>query len=179
MPTKQPDKPHEPKIEEVPNPQIVELEEKITLLQQEKDEIFARLQRSSADYQNLKKQNEAEKAEWIRFANGKLLLDLIEVLDNLERAVHSVPEEILQSEWYKGFVLAKTSLDNLIKKEGLERIECVMKIFDPTQHEAILYQESPDVEPEHILSEVKAGYSLQGKIVRPAQVIVSKGPATP
>ena len=123
----------------------------------EKEDIFTRLQRALADYQNLKKQNEAEKMEWVRFANGKLLLDLIEVLDNLERAVHSVPESILQSEWYKGFVLAKTSLDTLIKKEGLERMNCVQKPFDPTLHEAILYQESPDVQPEHILSEVKAG----------------------
>ncbi len=157
------------------NDKITQLEETLSKAKQEAEENFKRLQRSVADFQNLKKQTEAEKMEFAKFANASLILSLLEVCDDLERAIGTTPEDIVKTEWYKGILLVRQNFYKKLEQEGLKRIETKGQKFDPNFHEALLYQESSEIQPEHILSEAKTGYILGNKVIRHSQVIVSKG----
>ena len=138
------------------------------------DEYFKQLQRAVADFQNLKKQTEAEKQAFVKFANAALILSLLDVFDDIERAIANTPKEIVTTDWYKGVLLVRQNFWKNLEKEGVKRMETIGKHFDPNFHEALMYQETQEIEPEHIVSEAKAGYLIGDKILRPAQVIVSK-----
>lgn len=154
---------------------IKQLEQELEKVKLTADEHFKSLQRAVADFQNLKKQTVAEKTEFVKFANASLVLNLLEVFDDLERAINSTPEEITKSDWYKGILLVRQNFLNKFEKEGLKRMQVMGQKFDPNLHEALMYQQSSDIQPEHIISEVKGGFLLGDKVLRPAQVIVSKG----
>lgn len=155
--------------------QLAQLEQELQKTREQADEHFKRLQRAVADYQNFKKQTEAEKAAFIQFANATLLLSLLEILDDLERAVANTPDEILKTEWYKGVLLVRQNFIKKLEKEGIKPMAVIGQKFDPAFHEALIYQPSEEIAAEHIISEAKTGYLLGDKMLRPAQVIVSKG----
>ncbi|MEI6221635.1 MAG: nucleotide exchange factor GrpE [bacterium] len=151
------------------------LEAELEKAKQKSEEHYKRLLRSVADYQNLKKQVETERADFAQYATSGLLLSLLDVLDDMERAITSVPETVSSLEWFKGLLLVRQNFWKQLEKEGLERFESVGKIFTPDLHEALLYQESEQVPQDHIINEAKPGYKLGEKVLRHAQVIVSKG----
>ncbi len=162
--------------EKTPQEQADLIIETIKKLEQDKEELGNRLQRSVADYQNLKKQTDADRAHWIKYANELLFNNILNFVDDLDRALATVPETIATSDWYKGLQIAKSSLDKFLTAEGLVRIDTKDKPFDPNLHEAICQQPTAEVPEDQVLSEVRGGYTLQDKVIRHAQVIVSKNP---
>lgn len=120
--------------------------------------------RSAADYQNLEKRVVSEKSEWIKLANKGLLLRLLPALDNL-----SLAEKHTQDE---GIKLSIDQMISAFKEEGIEKIETTGRDFDPNLMEAV---HTTTGEDGKVAEEVRAGYTLFGQVLRPAQVAVGKG----
>lgn len=121
------------------------------------------LKRALADYQNLEKRVLSEKSEWIKLANKGLLLRLLPALDNL-----SLAEKHTQD---TGVKLSIDQIINAFKEEGIEKIETIGRDFDPNLMEAVHTTEGEDGK---VVEEVRAGYTLFGQVLRPAQVAVGK-----
>ena len=157
--------------------QQAETEEKQTCLQQERDDLLARLQRVSADYLNYQKRVQRDLAQAREFANEELVKALLGVLDDMERALEAAganhdPEDPL----LKGMQLVHDKALETLGKFGLERIDAEGQPFDPDQHSAMMQQPSADHPPQTVLRELQKGYRLKGRTIRPSSVIVSKEP---
>jgi molecular chaperone GrpE len=134
-----------------------------------------RILRMQADFENTRKRWEREKQDLIKFANEDLILELLNILDDLERTLDLAQEkhQDLQA-FLKGVEMILAHLYDLLKKYGLKPIEAKGKPFDPHYHEALLQVEANDV-PEHtVLEELQKGYMLNNKVIRTAKVKVSK-----
>ncbi len=135
------------------------------------------LQRVQADFVNYKRRVEQEREEQTKLANERLILKLLSVLDDFSRALGTAPEKEANNQWLKGMALIEHKLSSTLEEEGLSRIEAAPGVdFDPWEHEAVLHDESSDYEEGKIMTVLKDGYKLHDKVVRPAQVAVSKGP---
>ena len=121
------------------------------------------LKRALADYQNLEKRVAEEKSAWVKTANKGLLLRLLPALDNL-----SLAEKHTQDE---GVRLSVNQILNAFKEEGVEKLEVLGKDFDPNLMEAV---STTTGEEGIVVEELRAGYTLFGQVLRPAQVIVGK-----
>ncbi|MDO8670071.1 MAG: nucleotide exchange factor GrpE [Dehalococcoidia bacterium] len=141
------------------------------------DEYFKLLQRSQADFANYKRRIDQERAEFARSTKADVLLKTLPVLDDFSRALEMVPEEVASQDWAKGISLIHRKLMSVLDNEGLKKIEARGKEFDPWEHEAVLHQETYDVEEGRVVAVVREGYTLDDKVIRPAQVIVAKRPA--
>lgn len=145
-------------------------------LQQKVDELTGDLQRVAADFANYRRRNEAERSDFARFAKSELIGKLLEVLDNFDRALDTVPPELGKAPWVEGIWLVERKLSEILASEGLEEVGSVGKPFDPYVHEAIAHVDS--TEPEGtVVDEVRKAYKLHDRILRPALVTVAKGPS--
>jgi molecular chaperone GrpE len=145
------------------------------------EEHWERLLRTTADFDNFKKRAAREKTEAVQYANASLLQRIIPVLDNFEMAlaaVQSVKDEKLVS-LQSGVVMIQQQLKNALAETGLEEIDATGKPFDPTLHEAVSQQESADVPEGNVLQQIRKGYKLKDRLLRPATVIVAKHSAAP
>jgi molecular chaperone GrpE len=134
--------------------------------------------RLAADLENFRRRTVKEKDELRQFAAGRVLEDLLPALDNLALglAATKAPNADLKS-LAGGVELVMQQLKSALANHGLKEINPVGQLFDPHQHEAISHAPSPDVKAEHVLTVVRTGYSLNGRLLRPASVVVSSGPA--
>ena len=121
------------------------------------------LKRALADYQNLEKRIAEEKSSWVKSANKDLILRLLPGLDSLLLAEKHTED--------KGVRVSIDYFLDILRKEGIETIETIEKEFDPRLMEAVSVREG---EEGVVLEEIKAGYTLKGEVLRPAQVIVGK-----
>ncbi len=152
--------------EEKTNEEIIEECEK------KKEEYFSGWQREKADFINYKKK-ELERLEEILFtAREGLFLEIIPVLDNFNLAEKSIEGE--KDNNVKGLLLIKKQLEDALKAMGLEEITSVGQKFDPAIHEAVGEIEQENTEPGIIVEEIEKGYELNGKVIRPAKIKVSK-----
>jgi molecular chaperone GrpE len=133
--------------------------------------------RSQADFENYKKRCAREKEEAIKYANSSLLQQLVAILDNFELGLAAAKERGEQSAIYSGMVLVQKQLNDLLFENGLEPIEAEGKAFDPNWHEAIAHEPSDQVSEGTVLRQVRRGYRLKDRLLRPAKVVVSRGPA--
>jgi molecular chaperone GrpE len=150
------------------------LEQKISELENEITELTAGWQRTQADFMNYKKNAAAERASLIKSANQDLIEEILPILDNFALAAKHLPAELENNTWAQGVKQIEKQLENVLKDEGLERIESVGNVFDPNRHEAVDQVESDRPEGE-IVEEVSPGYRFNGITIRPARVKVSKG----
>jgi len=138
-------------------------------------EYWDRLLRVQADFDNTRKRLEREKQDFIKFANEGIILELLNVLDDLERTVglaQSKHQDL--SAFLKGVEMILAHLYEMLKEYGVKPIEAEGKLFDPNYHEALMQAENKDV-PEHtILEELQKGYLLNDRIIRTSKVKVSK-----
>jgi len=133
-----------------------------------------RLQRLAADFENYRKRVEKEKEDFVKFCKEDLIHELLPILDNFEMALHHVKNTTDPKKIIEGIELVERQFHNILKKEGLQVIATKGKKFDPHIHEAIMHEET-DKHPEgFIIEELRKGYILSGKVVRPAQVKISK-----
>jgi len=155
-------------------PQVTEQTEEsgddVAALQAERDELFDRLQRLAAEFDNFRKRNARENAALAERANERLVKELIPILDDLGRALEAAAEH-QEAKLEEGVRLVHRSLGKLLAKEGLAEIETGGK-FDPHVHEALLSQPS-DAEEGSVIEVVQKGYKLGDKVLRPARVVVA------
>ena len=131
--------------------------------------------RNQADLENTRKRLDREKQEFVKFANEGLILDLLNVLDDLERTVDlaQTGKEDL-SAFVKGVEMILAHLYEMLKNHGVKPIEAEGRIFDPSFHEALMQVENKEL-PEHTIIEVlQKGYLIHGRVLRTAKVKVSK-----
>ncbi|RLT32272.1 MAG: nucleotide exchange factor GrpE, partial [Chloroflexi bacterium] len=103
-----------------------------------------------------------------------LLLKLLPVVDDIERAVASVTPDVEGTLWYKGFRLIPQKFQNLLDSEGVTAVAAVGQLFDPNVHEAIAYEPCDADKDGHVVAELQRGYLLRDKILRPAMVKVGQ-----
>lgn len=136
----------------------------------EKAEIYDRLLRRQAEFENFRKRTEREKSEFFEYAGMESSRSLLPVLDDFERALKV---ECQDAEYSKGMELIFSRLLDGLKKLGLEPVESVGAKFDPNLHHAIDRETSAEVEDQTILTEYQRGYNFKGKNLRPAMVKVA------
>src|SRR6476659_2778997 len=146
--------------------------EDVAALQAERDELFGRLQRLAAEFDNFRKRSAREAAVTIERAHERLVKELLPVLDDLGRALEAA-EEHEGAKLEEGVRLVHRSLADLLAKEGLAEIP-TEGTFDPHVHEALLSQPSEAAEGD-VIEVVQKGYKLGDKVLRPARVVVSAG----
>ena len=150
------------------------VEELVAQLQQMQEEARTNLsgwQRAQADFENYKKRKENENKELIDFAREVTVAKLLPTLDSLEQALRHMPEGIDQT-WKDGVLKTLDQLDKALGELGVKKIEAVGKKFDPYFHEAV--REVPGAEDHIVVEEYQTGYELNGKVIRPSQVVISK-----
>ncbi len=152
--------------------QTLELQQQIKALEQEKEELLARLTRLQADFDNYRKRTRAEREEIVEYATSELVCKLLPVIDNLERACASTEEKATEG-IAEGIVKITKQLKELLEKEGLTAIECKGKPFDPQYHDAVMREESGEFPPDIVVDELQKGYMLKDKVIRPSMVKVS------
>lgn len=132
---------------------------------------LANWQRAQADYINLKKRTEQERSETTRFANAQLIANLLPVIDDLERALASLPAKLANQSWTDGIGLIHRKMIAALENQGLAEIKALGESFDPNLHEAALYREG---EKDKVVEVLQKGYKLYDKVVRPAVVVVGE-----
>lgn len=137
--------------------QLIEEHNRLTLLQ--------------ADFQNYKRRTEEEKEKTVKFANEKLILSLLNVMDNFERALEATDEK---DAFYEGVAMIQDQLKKVLEEAGLEEIEATGKPFDHDTCDCVAMVEEGDYEPGIVVDTLRKGYRLNDKVIRPAMVRVAK-----
>jgi len=150
---------------------VVVTAEELSQLRGQAADYEDRWKRSAAEFQNYKRRTEQERAELLRGANGSLILDLLPVLDDLERALANVPADQAESKWVEGARLVERKFRAIMERQGLMPIESVGQPFDPALHEAV------GGTGTHVAQEYQRGYKLNGRTLRAAMVVVGEAPA--
>jgi len=133
---------------------------------------LANWQRAEADLINYKRRSEQEKEEMSKFANSVLMLNLLPVLDDLERAFASVPPKLAKLSWVDGVRLIDRKLWTILEAQGLSEIKAVGEPFDPTLHEAVRQDKGKE---GIVVEEAQKGYKFRDRVIRPTKVVVGNG----
>jgi len=139
-------------------------------LKQQIEDVENKYKRAIADYQNLQRRVQEEKSEWIKTANGNLIIRLLPALDHLETALKGAKESGQQSSWLQGVEMTVAELRRVLEEEGLHPVQ--VEKFDPNIHEVVKATEGPEGTIEDVY---QMGYTLNGKLIRPAKVAAGKG----
>ena len=141
------------------------------------DEYFDRFLRLQAEFDNAKKRMQRDQQEFIKYANEQIIVELLGILDDLERSVearesnHQDPQAFL-----KGIEMILSHLYEMLKKHKVRPIEAKGKQFDPHQHEALMQTESNEYKEDTVIAELQKGYVLGDRVIRTAKVQVAKQP---
>ena len=158
---------------QVPDPEAQASDELQEALR-EKDQFRKMAQRAQADLINYRRRVEDDKANIRRNANSDLLLKVLSVNDDLERAVEHAPEGDEADAWLDGLRLVQRNLQNVLRAEGVTRIEAEGRPFEPWEHEAVSHEVTRDGEDGMVVRVIQDGYKLHDRVLRPARVTVSK-----
>jgi molecular chaperone GrpE len=143
-------------------------------LKKERDSLYDRLLRKQAEFENYKKRIDREKSEYIQFASAELMKELLGALDSFDLAIRNAAGEGKGGEeTLRGFELIYKQLQETLARFGLKPIEAKGKMFDPNFHQAVSTEASKDVEENTVIDEMRKGYTLNGRLLRPAMVSVS------
>lgn len=144
-------------------------------LQQQIDDLTLDLQRTRADFENYRKRNETDKAATYQHGQAAAIMQLLPVIDNIERAVRYMPVEMEENKWAQGVASLVKNLEKSLNNLNLNRIDAAPgTAFNPDLHEAIQFDEDAEGDYEVIAEEMQAGYTLAGEPIRHAMVKVTK-----
>ena len=146
----------------------------IESLQKEKDELFAKLQRVSADYANFQKRVPKQITDSIGYEKERIIKTLLPVLDNFEHTLQNAHSAEDIDVLVKGIRIIYDQLLDILKSHNVEQIEALGEKFDPAMHQAMTQQSDPDKEENTVLEEFQKGYRLNCRVIRPSKVIVNK-----
>ena len=142
------------------------------------DEYYDRLLRASAEFDNYKKRTTREMRDVVRYANEKLFKEIINVVDNLERAISSAEQEGNEDDpLLQGVRLTLSEVEKILERHNVEPVKSLGEPFDPNFHQAMMQEESEEEPPNTVISEMQKGYKLHERLLRPAMVVVSKAKA--
>jgi molecular chaperone GrpE len=162
----------EPMTDAPDSPDATESSE-IADLQRERDDFKDRWLRKGAEFDNYRKRIERERREQADQAVVDLLQDLLLVVDDFDRALTAgTPEG--DSAYRKGVELIHAKLHDLLRKQGLKPIDALGSDFDPNLHQAVMHEESPEHREGEVIGELRKGYTLNDRLLRPAMVKVAK-----
>ena len=151
------------------------LDEKTEDLEQQLGELTLDLQRTRADFENYRKRVEAEKQAAQDLGQTKAIMKLLPGIDTIERAIANVPAELADNAWAKGVAGLSKQLDKQLKDLGLEKIDAKPGTpFNPELHQAVQFDEAAEGDKEVIAEELRAGYILNGAVVRDAMTKVTR-----
>ena len=159
-----------------------ELQQQLSDLQKEKDEIFEKLQRVSADYANYQKRVPKQISDTITYERETIIRTFLPVLDNFEHTLQSfnlVQDKNSNSAddvkvFVDGFQIIYGQMLDILKSHGVEQIKALDEKFDPNMHEAIMQKSEPEKQEDIVLEDFQRGYTLNGRVIRPSKVIVNK-----
>ena len=134
--------------------------------------------RLAADFDNFKKRTRQEQSQTMQHASAELIHRLLPVLDDLQSVLDHKPAGVDES-WVKGLELSVRKLEEALGTHGLEAIDSVGAPFDPKLHEAVGHEESTEHPEDTVVSELRRGYRVRDRVVRPALVKVARRPVTP
>ena len=163
-----------------PKPKQNELDklcQQIDNSQKEKDELFEKLQRVSADYANFQKRVPKQIADTICYEKEKIIKTLLPVLDNFEHTLQNAHSAENVDVLVKGVRIIYDQMLDILKSHGIEQIKALGQKFDPALHEAMMKKTKPDTEENIVLEEFQKGYKLNGRVIRPTKAVVSALPA--
>jgi molecular chaperone GrpE len=155
--------------------QLQEAEAALARTREQADENMRHWQRTAADFSNYKRRTEEERAAMGLMANAVLLGRLLAVIDDFDRALESVPEDIHEG-WLDGIRLVERKLQALLEAEGVKPIEAIGQPFDPNLHEAVVHEETTEHPDNSVIGEVQRGYLLRERVLRPSLVRVANNP---
>ena len=157
----------------VDTPGAAEATEDAGQLKRERDDYYDRLLRKTAEFENYRRRIERERREQTDQAVADLLLDLLLVADDFERALASEPPEG-GAAYRKGVELIHAKLLDVLRKQGVRPIEALGADFDPNLHQAVMHESSPGHREGEIVGELRKGYLVGDRLLRPAMVKVAK-----
>jgi molecular chaperone GrpE len=150
--------------------------ETVESLRTEKDELFAKLQRVSADYANFQKRVPKQITDSIGYEKERIIKTLLPALDNFEHTLQNAHSAENVDVLVKGIRIIYDQLHDILKSHNVEQIEALGERFDPAMHQAMTQQSDPEKEENTVLEEFQKGYRLNGRVIRPSRVIVNKLP---
>ncbi len=152
--------------------QDMSIEERIEKTEEDTQRYLDNWRRAEADLQNFKRRAEHERSESSRYAGTSLIINLLPIVDDFERAFGSLDAHIAGMTWFDGVHLIYRKLIALLESTGVKPIKTEGETFDPQFHEAVAHVEG---EENKVISEVQRGYLLHDRVLRPAMVVVGKG----
>ncbi|MGE0688594.1 MAG: nucleotide exchange factor GrpE [Dehalococcoidia bacterium] len=129
-------------------------------------------QRTAADFANYKRRVEQEREEWARLSNASLVMNVLPLFDDLERALDNVDANIAGLTWLEGIRLIQRKFKQFLEGNGVEEIQADGESFDPNVHEAVMFGEGPEGK---VIGVVQKGYKLGNRVLRPTMVVVGQG----
>ena len=156
------------------NEEMLKLEEEIRTLTEENKTLTEKVKLAQADLINYRKRKDEEVSNTLKYANSDIIKDLLEVLDNLERALanKNVSDEV--KKYLSGFELIHSNLKAILTNYGVTEINRVGEVFDPNQEQALLTGNEEDKEDEVVLEVLLKGYKLKDRVIRPASVKINQ-----
>jgi molecular chaperone GrpE len=150
------------------------LENELAALKEEKDKIYNQMLRTQADFENFKRRTRQEYEQMSIYAGEELVKKILPVLDSLERAVACFDAATENApKWQEGVELTLRQFQSILKTDGLEEVLALNELFDPQYHEAMLQEESDQVEHPTVIEELQKGYKYKDRLIRPALVKVA------
>lgn len=139
----------------------------------ERDEYLALAQRTKAEFENYQKRNQREREQERKYWYTPLVLDLLPILDNLDRALNAARQAGDAGSLVQGVAMVQTQFLDTLKRHGVTRIEAAGQPFDPNLHQAVMQQPTADAAPGMVLQVLEQGFMNHDRVLRPAKVIVS------
>ncbi len=161
----------EPRADKTKN-NIESLEKALAEEKKKAEEYLANWQRAQADFINYKRRSEQERQEFNTYANANLILSLLPVVDDMERALDAVPPKYQKHDWVEGVRLVAHKFKTILEGQGVKEIKAVGEAFDPKFHEALRQDKG---EEGIVIEEFQKGYMMHDKLLRPARVVVGNG----
>ena len=144
-------------------------------LRRERDALQDRLLRTAAEFDNYRKRVERERRDLAAFAAADVMLDLLPIIDNLERALQAAPGSDAES-LRRGVDLIHKQMLDVLRKRGVTPIEALGADFDPNIHEAVVHEPSEEHREGEVMQELQRGYTLSDRLLRPSMVKVARRP---
>ena len=132
--------------------------------------------RARADLDNYRKRVAREKEDAIRYANNSLLESLLPILDNFERGLDAAKNSSDAAGIIQGLEMVRKQLEDFLRDHGVEIVNAAGNPFDPNLHEAVAHEPNPVVAEGGVVRQLRKGFKLKDRLIRPASVVVSKGP---
>jgi molecular chaperone GrpE len=140
---------------------------------QERAQYLELARRTQADFENYQKRNQRERDQERKYMLGSLVLELLPVFDNLDRAISSSQQTGEKGSLVDGVLLVQNQFLELLKRHGVTRIEALGKSFDPNLHQAVMQRTVEGAEPNSVLQVLEQGFMIHDRVLRPAKVIVA------